>query len=47
MPDTARLYLALMGASLRGELQYRANFLLWVSSGVVYQLTGFFFIWAL
>lgn len=45
MASSARLYLALMGASLRGELQYRANFVLWIVMGVVFQLTGFIFIW--
>jgi ABC-2 type transport system permease protein len=32
-------------ASLRGELQYRANFLIMVLMGLVYQGTGFAFIW--
>jgi len=32
-------------ASLRGELQYRANFLIMVLMGIVYQGTGFAFIW--
>jgi ABC-2 type transport system permease protein len=45
MATSARLYLALMGASLRGELQYRANFVIWIVMGVVFQLTGFIFIW--
>src|SRR3954451_9721582 len=32
-------------ASVRGELQYRANFLIMVLMGIVYQGTGFAFIW--
>jgi ABC-2 type transport system permease protein len=32
-------------ASVRGELQYRANFLIMVLMGIVYQCTGFAFIW--
>src|SRR5262245_25745282 len=32
-------------ASVRSELQYRANFLIMVAMGVVYQCTGFAFIW--
>ena len=32
-------------ASLRSELQYRANFLIMVVMGIVYQCTGFAFIW--
>jgi ABC-2 type transport system permease protein len=32
-------------ASVRGELQYRANFLIMVLMGIVYQCTGFVFIW--
>jgi ABC-2 type transport system permease protein len=32
-------------ASVRGELQYRANFLIMVVMGIVYQCTGFVFIW--
>jgi ABC-2 type transport system permease protein len=32
-------------ASLRGELQYRANFLIMALMGIVYQCTGFAFIW--
>jgi ABC-2 type transport system permease protein len=42
---SVRLYLALMGASLRGELQYRANVVVWIIYALVYQLTGFVFIW--
>jgi ABC-2 type transport system permease protein len=32
-------------ASMRGELQYRANFLIMILMGIVYQGTGFAFIW--
>ena len=32
-------------ASLRSELQYRANFLIMALMGIVYQCTGFAFIW--
>jgi ABC-2 type transport system permease protein len=32
-------------ASIRSELQYRANFLIMVLMGIVYQCTGFAFIW--
>src|SRR5262245_9719116 len=32
-------------ASVRGELEYRANFLIMVLMGLVYQGTGFVFIW--
>jgi ABC-2 type transport system permease protein len=45
MTPTLRLYVALVGAGLRSELQYRANFVIWMITGVVYQLTGFVFIW--
>jgi ABC-2 type transport system permease protein len=37
--------LSMWGAALRGELQYRANFLIMVLMGVVFQCTGFAFIW--
>jgi ABC-2 type transport system permease protein len=36
---------SLWAASVRGELQYRANFLIMVLMGIVYQCTGFAFIW--
>jgi ABC-2 type transport system permease protein len=32
-------------ASVRSELQYRANFLIMILMGIVYQCTGFAFIW--
>src|SRR5262245_8330711 len=42
---TIGLALSLWAASVRGELQYRANFLIMVLMGLVYQCTGFVFIW--
>lgn len=47
MRQTLRIHLALVNAGLRGELQYRANFVIWIVVGLVYQLTGFVFIWVL
>lgn len=44
---TLSIYAALMAAGLKGELQYRMNFVMWVAMGVVYQGTGFVFIWVL
>jgi ABC-2 type transport system permease protein len=41
----AALYFSLLRAGLRSELEYRANFLIMVFMGLVYQLTGFVFIW--
>jgi ABC-2 type transport system permease protein len=38
---------SLAAAHLRGELQYRANFVVNIVYGLVYQLTGFVFIWVL
>jgi ABC-2 type transport system permease protein len=37
--------LSMWVASVRSELQYRANFLIMVLMGIVYQCTGFVFIW--
>jgi ABC-2 type transport system permease protein len=37
--------LSMWGASLRSELQYRANFVILILVGVVWQCTGFAFIW--
>lgn len=45
MTSTLRVYFFLLGAGLRGALQYRANFVIWIVTGLVYQLTGFTFIW--
>jgi ABC-2 type transport system permease protein len=36
---------ALAGAAVRSRMQYRANFVALVLMGLVYQLTGFAFIW--
>jgi ABC-2 type transport system permease protein len=38
---------ALVLAAMRGLLQYRANFLTMVVFGLIYQLTGFLFIWVI
>jgi viologen exporter family transport system permease protein len=45
--STLSIYAALMTAGLKSELQYRMNFVIWVAMGLVYQLTGFVFIWVL
>jgi ABC-2 type transport system permease protein len=37
--------ISMWAASVRGELEYRANFLIMVLMGIVYQCTGFVFIW--
>ena len=37
--------LSMWGASLRSELQYRANFVIQIVMGVIWQCTGFAFIW--
>ncbi len=42
---TISISISLWVASLRGELQYRANFLIMALMGIVYQCTGFAFIW--
>ena len=39
--------LDLFGAALRGQTQYRANFLTMMAMALVYQGTGFVFIWVL
>jgi ABC-2 type transport system permease protein len=41
------LALSLAGASLRAQMQYRANFAILVVMGLVYQLTGFVFLWVI
>jgi len=41
------MYFTLMGASLRGQLQYRINFVLLIATGIVWQGTGFAFIWVI
>ncbi|HEV8635142.1 MAG TPA: ABC-2 family transporter protein [Chloroflexota bacterium] len=42
---TLALTLDLAGAAIRSRMQYRANFLMMVAFGLVYQTTGFVFIW--
>lgn len=37
--------LSMWSAAVRSELQYRANFMIMVLMGIVYQCTGFVFIW--
>jgi len=41
-----RAYRILLGAAVRAELQYRANFLINVIGGICYQGVGLAFIWA-
>ncbi len=41
-----RAYPLLLGAALRGELQYRGNFLILLVGGVCYQGVGLAFLWA-
>ena len=42
---TIGIALSMWAAALRSELQYRANFIIMVVMGVVFQCTGFAFIW--
>lgn len=42
---TLSIMVSLWAASIRGQLQYRANFLILVAMGLIYQGTGFAFIW--
>ena len=42
---TLSIMLSLWLASVRGQLQYRANFLILVAMGLIYHGTGFAFIW--
>jgi ABC-2 type transport system permease protein len=42
-----RVYRLLLGASVRGALQYRVNLLITVAAGVAYQGSGFAFLWVL
>ncbi len=42
---TVTIMLSLWAASIRSELQYRTNFMILVVMGLVYQGTGFAFIW--
>jgi ABC-2 type transport system permease protein len=43
--STLSIAASLTAASLRGQLQYRANFVVLIMMGLVYQGTGFVFIW--
>ncbi len=43
---TIRIAMVLARAALRSEIQYRSNFLM-MAAGVVYQCTGFAFIWVI
>ena len=45
MVTALRITLSLYAAGIRSNLQYRANFLINVVMGVIYQGTGFAFIW--
>lgn len=45
MRTTASLCWALIDASIRGQMQYRLNFLTEVGFGLVFQSIGFVFIW--
>jgi ABC-2 type transport system permease protein len=42
---TMRLGLMFQRASIRGAMQYKTNLWIWVLTGVVYQGTGFAFVW--
>lgn len=42
---TLRIYRSLLGAALRGQMQYRANVLMMLLGGIAYQGAGFVFIW--
>jgi ABC-2 type transport system permease protein len=42
---TLSIMLTLWAASIRSQLQYRTNFLILVAMGLIYQGTGFAFIW--
>jgi ABC-2 type transport system permease protein len=45
MAQRVSVVLAMAGASLRSELQYRANVAASILGGVIYQLTGFLVVW--
>ena len=47
MTRSLALALALAAAYLRGQMEYRFNFVVLVVMGLVYQLTGFVFVWVL
>ncbi len=40
-----RIYTSLVGAGVRSAVQYRANFVVDMVAGLIYQGTGFIFIW--
>jgi len=44
---TVGIVFALISANVRAQLQYRMNFVIWLAVGIVFQMTGFFFLWAL
>lgn len=46
LTHTLSICWSLIRASIRGQMQYRASFLMEVASGLAYQSMGFVFIWA-
>ena len=47
MTHSLSLALVLAAAYIRGQMEYRFNFVVLVVMGLVYQLTGFVFVWVL
>jgi ABC-2 type transport system permease protein len=47
MTYTLSICWSLIRASVRGQMQYRASFLMEVAAGMAYQSMGFVFIWAI
>ena len=47
MTHSLTLALVLAAAYIRGQMEYRFNFVVSVIMGLVYQLTGFVFVWVL
>ena len=47
MTHSLSLALVLAAAYIRGQMEYRFNFVVSVVMGLVYQLTGFVFVWVL
>lgn len=45
MAQRVSVVLAMAGASLRSEFQYRANVITSIFGGIIYQLTGFLVVW--
>lgn len=45
MPRQLRMYLALLRAGMRGQVQYRANFFIVTIGGFLYQGVGLAFLW--